>query len=156
NLFKLDLHGDSRQSYPFVPTVIDGVMLPKMPEEILAEKSFNTVPYIVGINKQEFGWIMPTMMNYPPSEVKLDQKMATSLVKKSAFILNLPEDKIPIVVEKYLRDTDDPGRNKEQLLELIGDVTFGVPSVIVSRGHRGESQRLDRTRTPYFTTFLSD
>ena len=66
NLFKLDLHGDSRQSHPFVPTVLDGVLLPKMPEEILAEKNFNTVPYIVGINKQEFGWILPTVsMNRP-------------------------------------------------------------------------------------------
>lgn len=83
NLFSLDLHGDSRQSYPFVPTVLDGVLLPKMPEEILAEKDFNTVPYIVGINKQEFGWILPTMMNYPPSDMKLDPMTATSLLKKS-------------------------------------------------------------------------
>lgn len=136
NLFKLDLHGDSRQSHPFVPTVLDGVLLPKMPEEILAEKNFNTVPYIVGINKQEFGWILPTMMNYPPSDVKLDQMTAISLLKKSSFLLNLPEDTIAVVIEKYLRDTDDEGRNKDQLLELIGDVVFGVPSVIVSRGHR--------------------
>ncbi|XP_040591229.1 carboxylesterase 1E isoform X2 [Mesocricetus auratus] len=136
NLFKLDLHGDARQSHPFIPTVVDGVLLPKMPEEILAEKNFNTVPYIVGINKQEFGWILPTMMDYPPSDVKLDQKTATSLLKKSSFILNLPEDEIPVAIQKYLGDTEDPGRNKHQLLELIGDVAFGVPSVIVSRGHR--------------------
>lgn len=47
------------QSYPFLPTVIDGVLLPKSPEEILAEKSFNTVPYMVGITKHEFGWLIP-------------------------------------------------------------------------------------------------
>ncbi|XP_031196728.1 carboxylesterase 1E isoform X4 [Mastomys coucha] len=123
-------------NHPFVPTVLDGVLLPKMPEEILAEKNFNTVPYIVGINKQEFGWVLPTMMNYPPSDVKLDQMTAISLLKKSSFLLNLPEDTIPVAIEKYLRDADDPGRNKDQLLELIGDVVFGVPSVIVSRGHR--------------------
>jgi hypothetical protein len=29
----------------------------------------------------------------------------------------------------------------------MGDVAFGVPSVIVSRGHRGESQKLDRRAT---------
>lgn len=49
------------QYYPFTPTVIDGVVLPKAPEEILAEKNFNTVPFIVGINKQEFAWILPTV-----------------------------------------------------------------------------------------------
>ncbi|GAB1293471.1 Carboxylesterase 1E [Apodemus speciosus] len=136
NLFKLDLHGDSRQSHSFVPTVLDGVLLPKMPEEILAEKDFNTVPYIVGINKQEFGWILPTMMNFPPSDMKLDQMTATSLLKKSSFLLNLPEDAIGVVIKKYLKDADNPGRNKDQLLQLIGDIVFGVPSVIVSRGHR--------------------
>lgn len=41
--------------------MIDGVLLPKAPEEILAEKNFNIVPYIVGINKQEFGWYIPTV-----------------------------------------------------------------------------------------------
>lgn len=49
------------QSYPFLTTVIDGVLLPKAPEEILSEKNFSTVPYIVGINKQEFGWFIPTV-----------------------------------------------------------------------------------------------
>ncbi|XP_012512873.1 PREDICTED: carboxylesterase 1E-like, partial [Propithecus coquereli] len=55
------LEAAKKMSHPFVPTVLDGVLLPKTPEEILAEKNFNTVPYIVGINKQEFGWIIPTV-----------------------------------------------------------------------------------------------
>jgi carboxylesterase 1 len=42
--------------------VLDGVVLPKAPEAILAEKNFNTVPYIVGINKQEFGWTLPMVI----------------------------------------------------------------------------------------------
>ncbi|KAK7806263.1 hypothetical protein U0070_023878, partial [Myodes glareolus] len=42
-----------------MPSFANHMVLPKMPEEILAEKNFNTVPYIVGINKQEFGWILP-------------------------------------------------------------------------------------------------
>ena len=45
-----------------MPTVLDGVVLSKAPEVILAEKNFNTVPYIVGINKQEFGWILPMVI----------------------------------------------------------------------------------------------
>ncbi|OBS67763.1 hypothetical protein A6R68_03696, partial [Neotoma lepida] len=49
---------------------------------------------------------------------------------------NIPEDGIPAVIEKYSIDTDDPVRNRALLLELIADVMFGVPSVIVSRGHR--------------------
>ncbi|ERE79463.1 liver carboxylesterase 22-like protein, partial [Cricetulus griseus] len=69
NLFKLDLQGDTKKYYPFTPTVIDGVVLPKAPEKILAEKNFNTVPYLVGINKQEFGWTLPTMSSKNPAKM---------------------------------------------------------------------------------------
>ena len=54
------------QNYAFLPTVVDGVLLPKMPEEMLAEKNFSTVPYIVGINQQEFGWILPLVRKCRP------------------------------------------------------------------------------------------
>uniref|UniRef100_A0A8C6W4E1 Carboxylic ester hydrolase n=1 Tax=Nannospalax galili TaxID=1026970 RepID=A0A8C6W4E1_NANGA len=142
NLFKLDLLGDPRESYPFLPTVIDGVVLPKTPTEIMAERNINTVPYIVGINKQEFGWIIPMLMGYPLSEGKLDQKTAKSLLWQSYPMLNISENLIPEVTEKYLGGTDDLVKKKDLFLDLIADVIFGVPSVMVSRAHRGESQTL--------------
>lgn len=58
----------SFQSYIFMTTVVDGVLLPKAPEEILAEKKFNKVPYIVGFNKQEFGWNLPSVSSCRPLE----------------------------------------------------------------------------------------
>ncbi|KAL1764127.1 liver carboxylesterase 1-like, partial [Sigmodon hispidus] len=97
-------------SYPFLTTVIDGVLLPKAPEEILAEKDFNTVPYIVGINKQEFGWFIPT---------------------------NISKELTPVATEKYLGRSNCPGKNKNLFLDMMGDVLFAVPSVIVARYHRG-------------------
>lgn len=70
---RCDLEGEAQtilcplpQTYPFLPTVVDGVVLPKMPTEMLAEKNFNTVPYIVGVNKQEFGWIIPLVRKRRP------------------------------------------------------------------------------------------
>ncbi|XP_044617451.1 liver carboxylesterase-like isoform X3 [Equus asinus] len=125
-----------KMSHPFLPAVVDGVLLPKMPEEILAEKKFNTVPYIVGINKQEFGWIIPTMMGYPLSEGKMDQQTATSLLQNSSTLLHIPEELTPVAIEKYLGGTDDPVKKKDLFLDLMGDVMFGVPSVTVARLHR--------------------
>ncbi|CAO2610538.1 Carboxylesterase 1E [Lemmus lemmus] len=136
NFMKLNIQEDTKEFFPFTPTVVDGVLLPKAPEEILAEKNFNTVPYIVGINKQEFGWMLPSLMEFPPTDVKLDKKMVTWLLTKSAHYFNIPEDGIPAAMEKYSINTDDPVRNRELLLELLGDVMIGVPSVLVSRGHR--------------------
>ncbi|MBZ3874876.1 Carboxylesterase 1D [Sciurus carolinensis] len=137
NMFSLDLFGDPRESYPFLPTVIDGKLLPKTPQELLADKNFNRVPYMVGINKQEFGWLIPMMMGYPLSEGKLDQQTATALLWKSYPLVNLSEELIPVAIEKYLGGTDDPVRKKDLFLDLIADVVFGVPSVMIARGHRG-------------------
>ncbi|XP_069848428.1 carboxylesterase 1E-like isoform X1 [Dipodomys merriami] len=120
----------------FVPVVVDGVLIPKAPEEILAEKNFNTVPYIVGINKQEFGWILPTSKGFPLSEVQFNQNLATSLLQKSKHMTSLSEKLIPVIIEKYLEGTDDPTQTRDRFLDLLADMVFGVPSVIVSRGHR--------------------
>ncbi|XP_062033746.1 liver carboxylesterase 1-like [Lepus europaeus] len=134
--FTLNLVGDPKKSYLFPPTVVDGMLLPKAPEEILADKRFNRVPYIVGINKQEFGWILPTLMSYPLSDGKLDQKTATELLWKSYPIVNISKELTPVATEKYLGRTDDLIKKKDLFLDLIGDVLFGVPSVIVARHHR--------------------
>lgn len=45
---------------------------------------------------------------------------------------------IPVVAEKYLGGTDDLAKKKDLFQDLMADVVFGVPSVIVSRSHRGE------------------
>ncbi|XP_036997431.2 liver carboxylesterase 1 [Artibeus jamaicensis] len=134
--FALDLSADPRERLPFLPTVVDGVLLPKMPKEILAQKLFNPVPYMVGLNKQEFGWILPTMMGYPISEGRLDQEMATSLLWKSYPIVGISEELVPVAIEKYLGGTDDPVKKKDRFLDLMGDLLFCFPSVIVARHSR--------------------
>ncbi|XP_064130087.1 liver carboxylesterase 1-like isoform X1 [Loxodonta africana] len=132
----LDLLGDPRESYPFLPIVVDGMLLPKTPEEIMAEKKFNTIPYIVGINKQEFGWLPPKLMGYPLSEGKLDQKTAASLLWKSYPLVAIAEELTPVTTEKYLGGTDDSVKKKDLFLDMLGDAALGVPSVIVARRHR--------------------
>ncbi|XP_030877965.1 liver carboxylesterase-like [Leptonychotes weddellii] len=144
------------QNHPFLPTVVDGVLLPKMPEEILAEKKFNSVPYIIGINKQEFGWLLPMMMGYPLSEGKLDQKTAASLLWKSYPIAGIPEDLTSLATEKFLGGTDDPVKNKDLFLDMLGDLVFGVPSVTVARHHRDAGAPTYMYEFQYRPSFSSD
>nr|XP_025708167.1 liver carboxylesterase 1 [Callorhinus ursinus] len=154
--FTLDLFGDPRETHPFLTTVVDGVLLPKMPEEILAEKKFNSVPYIIGINKQEFGWLLPMMMGYPLSEGKLDQKTATSLLWKSYPVVGIPEELTPLATEKYLGGTDDPVKKKDLFLDMLGDLMFGVPSVTVARHHRNAGAPTYMYEFQYRPSFSSD
>uniref|UniRef100_H0VAA2 Carboxylic ester hydrolase n=1 Tax=Cavia porcellus TaxID=10141 RepID=H0VAA2_CAVPO len=109
------------QHYPFIPAVVDGVLLHKTPEEILAEKNFNIVPYMVGITKNEFGWIIPMVS-------KLDQKTATSLLWKFHRFVNIPEELIAVATEKYLGGTDDLVKKRELFLDLIADLYAGAPT----------------------------
>ncbi|XP_051051114.1 LOW QUALITY PROTEIN: liver carboxylesterase 1-like [Phodopus roborovskii] len=143
-------------SYPFLPTVIDGMVLPKTPEDILAEKNFNTVPYMVGINKQGFGWSMQMMIGFPLSEDKLDQKRIASLLWQSFPILNISESLIPAAIEKCLSGTEDSIKKKDLLLDLMGDVMFGVPSMTVSRGHRDAGAPTYMYEFQYRPSFVSD
>ncbi|XP_011358436.1 liver carboxylesterase 1 [Pteropus vampyrus] len=136
NFFRLDLVGDPKESHPFLYTVVDGVVLPKMPEEMLAEKKLNPVPYLLGINKNEFGWILPLLMGYPISEGEMDEEMATLLLSRSYPLTNIPEELAPMVIEKYLGRTDDPVAKKDLFLDLLGDAVFVFPCVTVARHHR--------------------
>ncbi|XP_049976783.1 carboxylesterase 1D-like [Alexandromys fortis] len=155
-LLKLDLLGNPKETYPFLPTVVDGVFLPKTPEEILAEKSFNTVPYMVGTNKQEFGWILPMLMGHQLSENKLDQKTAKSLLWQFYPILKIPENLIQVATDKYLERTDDPAKKKNTFLDIFADVIFNIPSVMVSRGHRDAGAPTYMYEFEYRPSFVSN
>ncbi|XP_069312579.1 liver carboxylesterase 1-like isoform X1 [Eulemur rufifrons] len=156
NFFTIDLLGDPREHHPFLPTVVDGVLLPKSPEELLAEKNFNAVPYIVGINEQEFGWLLPVLIGYPLSEGKLDQKTAASLFWQSYPFAGIPEELTSAAVEEYLGRTDDPVKKKDLFLDLLGDVILGVPSVIVARHHRDAGAPTYMYEFRYRPSFSSD
>lgn len=154
--FSVDFLGDPRESRLLLPTVVDGVLLPKTPEELLAEKKFNAIPYIIGINKQEFGWLLPTLMGYPLSEDKLHQDTAASLLWNSYPLVNIPKELIPVAIEKYLGRTDDPVKKKDLFLDLMGDGIFGVPSVIVARFCRDAGLPTYMYEFQYRPSFSSD
>ncbi|XP_029058898.1 liver carboxylesterase 1-like isoform X2 [Monodon monoceros] len=114
---------------PFLPTMLDGVLLPKTPEENLAEKNFHPVPYVVGINKQECGWILP---------------------------MNIHEELTPVATDKYLGGMDNPAIKKDLFLDLIADGMFGVPSVNVARRHRDAGAPTYMYEFQYHPSFSSE
>uniref|UniRef100_A0A8C8YMX4 Carboxylic ester hydrolase n=1 Tax=Prolemur simus TaxID=1328070 RepID=A0A8C8YMX4_PROSS len=46
-----------------IPGVVDGAFLPRHPQELLASADFQPVPSIIGINNDEFGWIVPVALS---------------------------------------------------------------------------------------------
>ncbi|XP_044515654.1 liver carboxylesterase 1-like [Gracilinanus agilis] len=134
--FHLDFLGDPTEKFLFLPAVVDGIFFPRSPKELLVEKQFNRVPYIMGITNHEFGWFLPNMLGYPLSEDGLDQEKATDLLWHSYPLLKIPKDITPMITKEYLGVTDDPVRKKSLFLDMLGDLTFWIPTVILARLHR--------------------
>lgn len=48
-----------------IPGVVDGTFLPRHPQELLASADFQPVPSIIGVNNDEYGWIIPKVRPSP-------------------------------------------------------------------------------------------
>uniref|UniRef100_A0A4X2LTZ4 Carboxylic ester hydrolase n=1 Tax=Vombatus ursinus TaxID=29139 RepID=A0A4X2LTZ4_VOMUR len=117
--------------------ILDGVFFPKNPKELLAKKQFNHIPYIVGINNNEFSWLLPTLMKYPPFEDRMDQEKAMLLVWRSYPLLKISQNLIPLITEEYLGITNDTVKKKYLFMEMMGDFFIGISAVMVAQFHMG-------------------
>ncbi|XP_072488371.1 carboxylesterase 1D-like isoform X2 [Notamacropus eugenii] len=136
NFYQLNFTGDPTEKYVFLPTVVDGVFFPKSPQELLEEKQFGGISLMMGITKEEFGWLLPTVMGYPLSEDELDQETATALLWDSYPLVEIPKTLTSLVTQEYLGVTDDLVRKKRLFLDMLGDLIFGIPTVILARHYR--------------------
>ncbi|XP_074067388.1 liver carboxylesterase 1-like isoform X2 [Macrotis lagotis] len=136
DLFHLNFLGDPTEKLLFLPAVVDGIFFPRSPQKLLTENQFRIMPYMMGITNQEFGWFLPNILGYPIPEAGLDQEMATELLWQSYPLLKIPKALTPVITEKYLGGTTDPVKKKALFLEMLGDLTFWIPTVILGRLHR--------------------
>ncbi|XP_075043884.1 fatty acyl-CoA hydrolase precursor, medium chain-like [Mixophyes fleayi] len=116
-----------------LPGFAVGIFFPKPPEEILADKESNRVPYLLGMNNQEFGWVMPQAFNL--TSMTMSREFIQMALTSIPF-LDLSSIEIPFVMDEYIGDTQDPSELRDRLLDLCGDILFVVPSVRTARYHR--------------------
>ncbi|XP_015729548.1 carboxylesterase 5A-like isoform X2 [Coturnix japonica] len=114
---------------PFLPLVLDGVFLHKLPEDILAGKEFNTVPVMIGVTNNEFGWNIRSTSTIPALRDVGDKKSITSALEFLLPMMNLPAELLPAIMDEYLGNTDDPAELRDRFLELLGDVLIVIPSI---------------------------
>uniref|UniRef100_A0A8C5PGL7 Carboxylic ester hydrolase n=1 Tax=Leptobrachium leishanense TaxID=445787 RepID=A0A8C5PGL7_9ANUR len=119
---------------PF-PGTVDGLFLPKAAEEILASKEINKVPLLIGVTEQEFGWILPTMMNLSGLVDGMDKAMVESFLYALPYWHNAPSA-VSFMMEEYFGDTSDPLEIRNKFLDFCGDVVFVVPALKTARYHR--------------------
>uniref|UniRef100_A0A8B9I5W9 Carboxylic ester hydrolase n=1 Tax=Anser brachyrhynchus TaxID=132585 RepID=A0A8B9I5W9_9AVES len=124
------------QEIKLLPLVLDGVFLHKSPEEILTGKEFHTVPLMIGVTNNEFGWNIRSTSPIPGLKEVKDKKSITSTLELLLPMMDLPAELLPMIMDEYLGNTDDPAELRDQFLDLLGDVGFVVPSIKALNYHK--------------------
>ncbi|KAL6055278.1 hypothetical protein STEG23_007298 [Scotinomys teguina] len=115
--------------FKVIPAVVDGEFLPKHPKELLASADFHPVPSIIGVNNDEYGWLLPMM---------------------------LPPECGDLLMKEYMGDTVDPQTLQIQFTEMMGDFMFVIPALQVAHFQfdlTEEEELLNRRMMKYWANF---
>nr|XP_003471978.2 pyrethroid hydrolase Ces2e-like [Cavia porcellus] len=133
------------KNFDIIAAVVDGVFLPRHPQELLASADFRPVPSIIGANNDEYGWLLP-MMQRSPGLQDMDRATLKAVLQTMSAEMNLPSKFGDLVMEEYMGDNEDPQTLKIQFHEMIGDFIFVIPALQVARFQRSHG-------TVYFYEF---
>lgn len=45
------------------------------------------------------------------------------------------------MIDEYIGSADDPIKNRDGLVELLGDKSFVIPAIQIANAHRGKTSR---------------
>ncbi|XP_038168434.1 pyrethroid hydrolase Ces2e-like isoform X2 [Arvicola amphibius] len=124
-------------AFRIIPAVVDGEFLPRHPQELLASADFHPVPSIIGVNNDEYGWILPLIFNTYQTLKKITRGTLRAILKSTvAEQLMLPPECSDLIMEEYMGDTKDPQTLQIQFTEMMGDFMFVIPALQVAHFQR--------------------
>ncbi|EAW83057.1 carboxylesterase 2 (intestine, liver), isoform CRA_a [Homo sapiens] len=118
--------------FKMIPGVVDGVFLPRHPQELLASADFQPVPSIVGVNNNEFGWLIPKVMRIYDTQKEMDREASQAALQKMLTLLMLPPTFGDLLREEYIGDNGDPQTLQAQFQEMMADSMFVIPALQVA------------------------
>ncbi|XP_028635095.1 pyrethroid hydrolase Ces2a-like [Grammomys surdaster] len=127
------------QVFKMIPGVVDGKFLPKHPQELLASKDFHPVPSIIGVNTDECGWGIPTIMGIYHIIEKITRETLPVDLKSTVAKMMLPPECSDLLLEEYMGDTEDPETLKAQFREMLEDFMFAIPALQVAHFQRSQA-----------------
>ncbi|XP_078524658.1 fatty acyl-CoA hydrolase precursor, medium chain-like isoform X2 [Lissotriton helveticus] len=125
-----------KMKYSIVPAIVDGVFLTKNPEDLMAGKECNPVPYLMGVNNDECGWLFPSALNISNLEDGIKKETAISSFTMLRQHLGLHFEFMDVVTEEYMGDTEDPFEIRDSYLEMLADIMFINPAIKTAKFHR--------------------
>ncbi|XP_059120182.1 acylcarnitine hydrolase-like isoform X3 [Peromyscus eremicus] len=127
------------QVFQVIPAVVDGEFLPSHPQELLASVDFHPVPSIIGVNNDEYGWIIPMVTGSAQTIKEITRENLQDVLKNTAAQMMLPPECGDLLMEEYMGDTEDPQALQIQFTEMMGDFMFVIPALQVAHFQRSHA-----------------
>ncbi|KAM4012286.1 fatty acyl-CoA hydrolase precursor, medium chain-like [Anomaloglossus baeobatrachus] len=118
-----------------LPASVDGTFFPKAAEQIMADKEVNSVPFMTGVNNQEFGWILPLGMNISGLREGMERGAMEEILKNFP-ILGPFSSATSLLIDEYIGDVSDPAEIRDRFIDLVGDLIFVIPALRTAKYHR--------------------
>ncbi|XP_036044846.1 pyrethroid hydrolase Ces2e-like isoform X2 [Onychomys torridus] len=125
--------------FKVIPAVVDGEFFPRHPKELLASADFHPVPSIIGVNNDEYGWLLPMIMGSAQKIKEITRKTLPAVLKSTAAQMKLPPECSDLIMEEYMGDTEDPLTLQIQFSEMMADFTFVIPALQVAHFQRSHA-----------------
>lgn len=74
------------KAFKIIPGLVDGIFLPRHPQELLASADFQPVPSIIGVNNDEYGWIIPSDLIKYGTQTEMNRETVKAVLQKASTI----------------------------------------------------------------------
>uniref|UniRef100_A0A2K5IRL2 Carboxylic ester hydrolase n=1 Tax=Colobus angolensis palliatus TaxID=336983 RepID=A0A2K5IRL2_COLAP len=122
-----------------IPGVVDGIFLPRHPQELLASADFQAVPSIIGVNNDEFGWINPSDTSIYDTQKEMDREDFQAVLQKMLTLMMLPPTFGDLLMEEYIADNGESQNLQAQFQEMMADSMFVLPALQVAHFQRSRA-----------------
>uniref|UniRef100_A0A8C5YNM1 Carboxylic ester hydrolase n=1 Tax=Marmota marmota marmota TaxID=9994 RepID=A0A8C5YNM1_MARMA len=119
------------KTFTVIPAVVDGAFLPRHPQELLASADFHPVPSIIGVNNDEYGWVITMGVSPPEIHKEIDRETMRAVLQRTSAEM-LPAECADLLMEEYMRDNKDPHTLQLQFQEMMADFFFVMPALQVA------------------------
>uniref|UniRef100_A0A3B4ZLE3 Carboxylic ester hydrolase n=1 Tax=Stegastes partitus TaxID=144197 RepID=A0A3B4ZLE3_9TELE len=114
---------------------VDGHVLINPVEEHLRKHQFFPVPFMIGVNNDEAGFVLPNFFGPPDWKEGMDREQATNLM---SIFLPDPKDAVKrdLMIHEYIGTGEDRVRNRDGWIKWMADVLFNIPVIKTANAHR--------------------
>ncbi|XP_040592474.1 acylcarnitine hydrolase-like [Mesocricetus auratus] len=118
--------------FKMIPAVVDGEFLPRHPQDLLASVDFHPVPSIIGVNSDEYGWLLPEITGTDKTIKNITRETLQAVLKSMEAQMMLPPECSDLPMEEYMGDTEGTQTLQIQFNKMLGDFLIIIPTLQVA------------------------